>query len=979
MRLIWLICLFLLAFARPGFGQKYTFITYSTEEGLPQSQVSSMVQDSLGYLWVGTLGGLARFNGEEFVTFSTQNGLVNNRISHLEWIDNELWIGHDGGVSVYSKGKFRKYLFSGMDKSRNVSDIIKFKGKVYICSNGGGLFVLKNDKLDNVALPNVDHLRIRQALVFEDHLYLATRDGILSTKNGEAFKIDKRFERYSYSGLFVANGMLHLTTFTDGYLKYNLKTNQKQLYPFELFGKSLYSAYSDKEGKIWFKTTEGISILDNDGSVKVIDSKSGLPLDMISCFYQDRDGTMWIGSQGKGFFRFAGELFVYYDQATGLLSDFFFTGFQNANGDLYLGSFDNGLIKKNRAGKVENVNIGEMTIWCALPNIDGFDWFGAQSGLIGLRDDKKIIYREEDGLPGGKITALYRLNSHEMLVGGSDGVSVYNSGKFKRYKNSTADYLGTVRDFCIIDGDIYCVSNLGVFKLVNNQFEPLLKDRVVVYNIEADSQNAVWYGTEEGLFRISDKGTERISLLDDPGSNFINFLNYKSGKIYVGTNNGMYILTNLSAKEPTFTRYGISEGIVDLETNLNSSFFDREGNLWFGTAKGLIKFDIRQQKKKLEKPLIRMFDLQINYDHVDYSMFSDQRDDFGIPLNLELPYNKNNLIFHFDAVSLGNHRGVRFQYFLKGLSEEWSPLSAISTISFTSLPSGDYTLLVRAVDVDGTRSNEYEIPILINQAYYKTWWFICLMAALVAGIMFLIFRSRIQRIQVANEKERLEFKTRLLDLEQKSVNASMNRHFIFNALNSIQYFINTQDRRSANKYLTNFAQLIRKNLDSANSDENKITLEEELDRIRLYLSLEEMRFTGKFRSEISVDDVELESVQIPAMILQPFVENSIIHGILPSDRDDGLISIHVSHHDSYVFIRIEDNGIGINKSLASKSEMLGDHRSQGMEISAKRVEIIRAITKEDISLEGPIEIEDSNGSVKGTYVLLKIPYKILED
>ena len=306
-------------------------------------------------------------------------------------------------------------------------------------------------------------------------------------------------------------------------------------------------------------------------------------------------------------------------------------------------------------------------------------------------------------------------------------------------------------------------------------------------------------------------------------------------------------------------------------------------------------------------------------------------------------------------------------------------MSAISTISFTSLPSGDYTLLVRAVDVDGTKSNQYSIPIVINQAYYKTWWFICMVVAFVAGIMLLIFRSRIQRIQVANEKERLEFKTRLLDLEQKSVNASMNRHFIFNALNSIQYFINTQDRRSANKYLTNFAQLIRKNLDSANSDENKISLEEELDRIRLYLSLEEMRFTGKFRSEITVDDVELESVQIPAMILQPFVENSIIHGILPSDREDGLISIHVSHKDDFVYIRIEDNGIGIDKSLASKSEMLGDHRSQGMEISAKRVEIIRAITKEDISLEGPIELQNSDGSVKGTYVLLKIPYKILED
>jgi LytS/YehU family sensor histidine kinase len=219
----------------------------------------------------------------------------------------------------------------------------------------------------------------------------------------------------------------------------------------------------------------------------------------------------------------------------------------------------------------------------------------------------------------------------------------------------------------------------------------------------------------------------------------------------------------------------------------------------------------------------------------------------------------------------------------------------------------------------------------------------------------------------------------LLALEQKSVNASMNRHFIFNALNSIQYFINTQDRKSANRYLTNFAQLIRKNLDSANSNANTISLEEELDRIKLYLGLEAMRFKGCFDYEVNVgDDIDLETIKIPAMIMQPFVENSIIHGILPNEEVHGLISISVRREGNMLLLSIEDNGIGVNRSLQQKDNIDGDHRSQGMEITSKRIELIRKISKNDISLEGPEEIKDVNGSIKGTYVLIKVPLDDLD-
>ena len=209
------------------------------------------------------------------------------------------------------------------------------------------------------------------------------------------------------------------------------------------------------------------------------------------------------------------------------------------------------------------------------------------------------------------------------------------------------------------------------------------------------------------------------------------------------------------------------------------------------------------------------------------------------------------------------------------------------------------------------------------------------------------------------------------------MNASMNRHFIFNALNSIQYFINTEDRTSANKYLTNFAKLIRKNLDSATGG-NVITLEEELERIELYLSLESMRFKGKFEYHIDVNGLDAESVMIPPMLMQPFIENSIIHGILPDESKKGQIKLDLRQVGEFLHIRIEDNGIGIHQSLSRKLDADGDHRSQGMEITSKRIELLQKMTNYGISLEGPEEIVLENGSINGTYVLIKIPLSNLD-
>jgi len=967
------------------FAQKYAFVTYSTEQGLPQSQVTAINQDNKGYLWIGTLGGLAKFGGNKFITYSSTDGLLNNRIESLDFFEETLWIGHDGGISHIKNGKIGKVAFDGTgnERSRSVSKILRFHDEIIVCSNGGGLFRKTSNSLVKIELGNLDFERIRDAYIYNEQLYLATKGGILMTKDLLNFKLVEGLTSGSFSGIDGRGDKLVFSTYNDGLFIRDMNALKQTFIAPDDLKYSIYGCYLDRSNQIWLNTLDGVVRVDEKGKISFFDEGNGMPVNMTSCIFNDNANNIWIGSQGKGIFRFPSSDFKYFDQSTGFPTDLFITGFQDGNGDYYFGTYDKGIVKKSSNGKITQLPTSELTIWASLSNCDEKHWFGASGGLISIDKNGKVNSFNEDnteGIPGTKVTALYKISANSMYIGGNAGVALYKSGKFQILGNDKDRDIGTVRDFTMYNGTLYCASNLGLFAFVNNTFKLISPTNQVVYNIEIDQNNSLWYGTESGLFRLKDGKIKRIDLLNDLGSNYDNFLNFHGNKLYVGTNNGLFILSDLGADQPKFKRYGISEGIIDLETNLNSGFFDKKGKFWFGTASGLVCYNLDNDMKKNATPRVHLLSILLNYEKFEYKKYSSKLDGEGLPLELNLPSSKNNLIFELDGVSLIHQKGIGFQYKLEGLRDSWSTITENPTITFTSLPPGEYLLHVRVVDIDGRLSKEIKFPFVINEAFYKTWWFILIEILALAGIIILFFRWRIRRIAELNEKEKLGFKSRLLSLEQQSMNASMNRHFIFNSLNSIQYFINTQDKLSANKYLTNFAQLIRKNLDSATAVDNVVSLEEELERLRLYLSLESMRFKDRFDYEFNIaDNVDTESIMIPSMIMQPFIENSIIHGILPREEVKGLIKVSATIENGYLILLLEDNGIGIKESLKNKSHNIGDHRSQGMEITSKRIELIQKISNNDISLVGPEEMVGDNGSINGTSVLIKIPVSDLEN
>ncbi|MDD2982309.1 MAG: two-component regulator propeller domain-containing protein [Crocinitomicaceae bacterium] len=962
--------------------QSYSFINFSVAEGLAQSQVSSIVQDEKGYLWVGTMGGLGRFNGKTFENFSTNNGLLNNRITSLEVIKEQLWVGHEGGVTLIENEKFSRWAFTESNKNISVISIIPFQDGQVIATNGSGLFFINKQKqIRNILLPTTDQNRVRGLIQINQDLYIATRGGLLKTNDLYEFKVADDSLNLNISGITLRNEKLFITTFDQGFfeLDYNSKKIKNLNIDAEYAG--IRKCILDSKGNIWNASREGLIILNSKNQLRVIDENKGLPLNAVSTIFEDKNGTIWIGSEGKGIFRFPGERFVTFDSRSGIPSDLMVSGIEINPNLLFFGSYDKGLISYADKKFVQTA-LGNTTIWAITKDQFQNIWVGSEMGLYRLNQHAKINAGIEP-IVASKITCFYKNNKNEIWVGGADGMYKIINGNVEIVKNSaTSQNTGTIRNIVAYNNQLICATDAGLFVFKNGKYESYLGINKKTFSLKVDNNNNLWIGTEEGFYWSDGKDAKRFVLIGQTASSFINFINFRADQLFVGTNNGLYVLSDLNKRKfASQTHFGLEEGIVNLESNLNSSFFDSKGILWFGTAQGLVAFDPNSKNNLSQNsnPYLNITSLKLNLQEFNYADYSNSFSSNGIPLNLKLPRSKNNLLIELEGISLQNAKGLSYQYWIEGLEETWSPNFQTPQVTLSNLPAGKYTLHVRANIQNKLFSNEYILEIQIAPIFYATWWFLTLLIMFISGVIILVVQFRIKRERIQNYQELLEFKARLSSLEQQSLNASMNRHFIFNSLNSIQYFINTQDRVSANKYLTNFAKLIRKNLDSSSEANSMVSLDEEIERLELYLSLEAMRFKDRFEFRIDTGNIDTENILVPAMLLQPFIENSIIHGILPNEEKKGLIELKIVDKADYLEVIIQDNGVGIDFSLQKKHNIKGDHRSQGMEITSKRIALLNKISNKNFTMEGPFQIEGENHSINGTRVILKIPVNNLEN
>ena len=343
-------------------------------------------------------------------------------------------------------------------------------------------------------------------------------------------------------------------------------------------------------------------------------------------------------------------------------------------------------------------------------------------------------------------------------------------------------------------------------------------------------------------------------------------------------------------------------------------------------------------------------------------MVNDQDYDFGGSHKFE--YDQNRMEFQFVTNAFRHQGDLIYKYQLEGLSGNWQETTfENNSVKYSSLPHGDYTFKVKAINENDISSEILMYNFSISQPFWKTWWFFLLFTFLGASSTILFFVMTTRRL-----KQRTELKNQIKSSEITAIKAQMNPHFMFNALNSVQDLIMQKDIRGSNIYLGKFADLMRKTLEI--SSENYIPLCEEVEILGLYLDLEKLRFGDEFTSVINCtfsSERRLE-LQVPAMLLQPYVENAIKHGLLhKSGKKEVVISFF--EHESRLICEIVDNGVGRKKTAEINQRREKSHRSFSTNANKKRIDLIRESTGQDISLD-IIDLYEGDVAI-GTKVVFK--------
>ncbi len=609
---------------------------------------------------------------------------------------------------------------------------------------------------------------------------------------------------------------------------------------------------------------------------------------------------------------------------------------------------------------------------------------------------------------------------------------VYNGTEFKALEGLTKKYIRAIEKDNTGNLWIATAGN-GLYKLSFNKPKQKLQnfttDDGLLHNrltcLHCDKQGKIWYGTENnGIGFIVDDVVQKKSISKKEGlpSNTIrcitedesgylwagtagygiasfplyqgnlNVKSYnhtdgltssniylitadKNNNLFVGTETGLdYIYLNKDRTPGKIKHYSKGEGFTGIETCQNSVLKEPDGTIWFGTINGLAKYNPENLVKNENEPVTSISDVKLFYESISNTAYKNFAGDWNNISHLELPYNQNHLTFDFLAINFSNPDAVKYQWKLEGFDKEWSPVSVNHSILYSNLNPGNYTFLVKACNEDGVWNKQpVTLQFHISPPIWQRWWFIILMVLIVSGAVFYIFNRQKNRIKAnaAEQQRKLQLEKDVVELEQKALRLQMNPHFIFNALNSIQSQIGTDNEQAARYYLAKFSRLMRQILD--NSRNTTITLEEEVNTLENYLLIEKFCNGDRFDYKITVDStIEKDYVKIPPMLLQPFVENAIKHGLKYIDGKRGLIQVDFTEVDTILECSVTDNGIGrIKADELNKNSKETYHKSTALLVTQERL----ALLKYDTSIKSLeiIDLYDEYKNATGTKVIVRIP------
>lgn len=960
-----------------AFSQTLHFRQYSVDEGLPFVQVFTIFQDSKGYLWTGGYGGLSRFDGISFENYSPRNGLPNHYVTSItEDSRGDLWVGTIEGVARYQNGQFQNFTEKDGLPDHFVNCLLKDERNLLWIGTSKGLcrYDGKQFSVFGKDGPGSSSILCFYQEPNTSRIWIGTSDGVFLYDNGT-------FTHYPVSAFFDSkvtaitrnrDGKI-LAGSADGLFVFDRGRFNLLITPEGFEMPSVSSMVSDRDGIVWIAAENGLFSYDGKDFRHYRVSLNANAGNVISLF-NDYEGSLWLGTHA-GLFRFRGEGFVSFGVHDGLSDNFVFGITRDHSGTLWVCTEKHGVYHYDGSsfvsiGKEEGLADSKTNDCREMPNGELF--VGTNNGLSVI-SNKHVVrtFHRKDGLNSDSVNCLLVDHKGRLWTGGGKGISVYENGKFTAYqmKSNPDDAYDVWTIFEDRKGIIWIGTYLGgLYSFDGNSFtnagEKLGIDADSYFSICEDKDGRLYFGTLDGLFISDGKTIDRVTESDGLNSDLIYCMVMDAPKEYlwIGTNQG---LTRFNLKEYSKNKskilniFGKEEGFAGVETNSNGAFLDKNGDLWFGTVNGLIRYSPK---------VFRLNDAYTKTNIIGIKLFYN---DTSLTSGTTLSYFENNISFEFVGICLTSPKRVRYKFMLAGFDPDWSPMTSERIARYSNLPPGTYTFKVLSTNNEGLLNpTPAEFKFTISTPFWKRPWFWLLLTGVSILILSLAIIFRIRQIK-HREKIESESKVAMARNELKALRAQMNPHFVFNSLNSIQHFILTNKSADAGKYLNKFARLMRVILN--NSEKSLITLREEIEYLQLYLELEEMRFENKFSWKISVaDNVDIDYYEIPAMLLQPYVENAILHGLTPK-KEKGHLEISLSLQKNTLICSIADDGIGREKARELRQlSRRKDHQSLGMKITHDRLELINRLHGSNLSLT-ITDLHQPDESPAGTRVDIFIP------
>jgi ligand-binding sensor domain-containing protein len=980
------------------YAQQHSLKLYTVNDGLPSTSTHAIYQDKYGYLWVGTPAGLSRFDGRQFVNYSIADGLPSLIVGGVFQDSQErLWIATAAGMGQFKNNKFITYRTKDRMINTYVFNFFEKKDKKVWALTGSGVYEFADSVWNKISLyPGFENRPCRNIIEKNGELYVCyPADIVCRNTEGKWLYIASNKDYGSiFNVMSVQNKQIWVNTSTNIF-----EISNHQLIPLfkqSLATKNFFSYLVDSKKRLWLGG-EGFLKISGPGDWQHF-SDSINQYGYYSFIKEDSSHNIWAGTK-EGLLKIKSIAFSTIDKNNTAPLDAIYNIIALPDNRLLFSSgAKTGLLLygNNRCKQIMPPRSPGSEYYYKDP-VDAYTFDDKNTLWIVTRFKKFLHFngktlKDFSGAFHFKTTELiydvHYLKSRKQFFVCADSTLLYgNSSKLSTFipTNTGIPIVKPTRLhelknglllLYIVGQGVYCIDAANNLIPLIREINGSKKSAQLGALLCEDMGNSFWMAIPGlGLYEYGFTKNKLPSLINYitikdglQSNNVLSVINDKQNRVWIATNTGLDILQKNKAGSWEVFNYVKAEDLNISVSDFEKLACDNKGNVWLSSPKKVIKFNAFNIRLNKETPRIIIEKVSLAFKETNWSKLADSLYSYyQLPHNPVLNYNQNSLGILFNAIDLSNsNSNPEYSYKLLPLDTSWSIPSKTKSVSFSQLPEGKYKFIVRAKDQASGWSKPAVFGFTIRPPFWDKWWFRIIILAIAALTIISIFRARVRKIRGDAFIE-----NQLKELEMKALKAQMNPHFIYNALNSIQALVASDKKEEGIHYIGSFSRLLRQVLD--NSENNVISLDKELETIGLYIQLESLRLDMQLHyKKIVPQNIVTEFEKIPPLILQPFVENALWHGLSRKEGDKE-IKITISLNTDWLICDIADNGIGREKAEKWKSNSAAIHQSKGIDITRKRL-----IDFNEDGLVAPIEfldLYDDKKNSAGTQVTVRIKRK----